>query len=152
MTVITTKHSLKTVYEEDYSQWLEMTAEQLRTGKLENLDIENLLEEIEAMSRKEKVALESNLEILLMHLLKYQYQVNKRTSSWRYTIDEHRSRILKALKVSPSLKPYLQQVFDDCYQEGRRKAAIETGLNISTFPIQSPFSPEKTLNSDFLPE
>ncbi|MFN5565640.1 MAG: DUF29 domain-containing protein, partial [Pseudanabaena sp.] len=77
------KLSLKAVYEQDYLMWLEMTSEQLRTGKLENLDIENLLEEIEAMARKEKVALESNLEILLMHLLKYQYQVNKRTSSWR---------------------------------------------------------------------
>ncbi|MFO0127364.1 MAG: DUF29 domain-containing protein, partial [Pseudanabaena sp.] len=83
MTVINAKPSLKTVYEQDYLMWLEMTTEQLRTGKLENLDIENLLEEIEAMARKEKVALESNLEILLMHLLKYQYQVNKRTSSWR---------------------------------------------------------------------
>jgi hypothetical protein len=57
MTVITTKPALKTIYEEDYSQWIEMTAEQLRTGKLESLDIENLLEEIEAMARKEKVAL-----------------------------------------------------------------------------------------------
>jgi Domain of unknown function DUF29 len=101
------------------------------------------------MARKEKVAFESNLEILFMHLLKYQYQVNKRTSSWRYTIDKHRSRILKALKVSLSLKPYLKQVFDDCYEEGRRKASIETGLNISTFPMRSPFSQEDTLNSDF---
>jgi hypothetical protein len=152
MTAINTKPALKTVYEKDYLLWLELTAEKLCTGKLEDLDIENLLEEIEAMARKEKVALESNLEVLLMHLLKYQYQVNERTSSWRYTIDEHRSRIIKALKVSPSLKPYLKQVFDDCYQEGRRKASIETGLNISTFPIQSPFSQEETLNPDFLPE
>ncbi len=150
MTFQTTK--LKTIYEEDYSLWLEMTAEQLRTRQLENIDIENLLEEIEAMARKEKVALESNLEILLMHLLKYQYQVNKRSPSWRYTIDEHRSRILKSLKVSPSLKPYLKQVFDDCYQEGRRKASIETGLAIATFQIQSPFNQEETLNPDFLPE
>ena len=67
MTVLTTEPSLKTVYEQDYSLWLEMTAEQLRAGRLENLDIENLLEEIEAMARKEKVALESNLEVLLMH-------------------------------------------------------------------------------------
>ena len=152
MTVINANPSLKTVYEQDYLLWLEMTIKQLRLGKLENLDIDNLLEEIEAMARKEKVALESNLEVLLMHLLKYQFQVNKRTSSWRYTIDEHRSRILKAIKVSPSLKLYFQQVFDDCYQEGRRKAAIETGLDMSIFPIQSPFSPEDTLNPDFLPE
>jgi hypothetical protein len=59
MTVINAKPSLTTVYEQDYLLWLEMTSEQLRTGKLENLDIENLLEEIEAMARKEKVALES---------------------------------------------------------------------------------------------
>ncbi|TYQ31302.1 DUF29 domain-containing protein [Pseudanabaena sp. UWO310] len=152
MTIANVKPALNRVYEQDYLLWLEMTSEQLRTGKLENLDIENLLEEIESMARKEKVALESNLEVLLMHLLKYQYQVNKRTSSWQYTIDEHRSRILKAIKVSPSLKPHLKQVFDECYQEGRRKAAIETGLNISTFPSESPFSQEQTLNPDFLPE
>ncbi|ELS33949.1 MULTISPECIES: DUF29 domain-containing protein [Pseudanabaena] len=152
MTVINAKPYLKTVYEQDYLLWLETTSEQLRTGQLENLDIENLLEEIESMARKEKVALESNLEVLLMHLLKYQYQVNKRTPSWRYTIDEHRSRILKAIKVSPSLKPHLKQVFDECYQEGRRKAAIETGLNIVTFPTESPFNQEQTLNPDFLPE
>ena len=152
MTVVNAKNSVKTVYEQDYLIWLEMTSEQLRTGKLENLDVENLLEEIEAMARKERVALESNLEILWMHLLKYQFQVNKCTSSWRYTIDEHRSRILKSLKVSPSLKPYLKQVFDDCYQEGRRKASIETGLDISTFPMRSPFSQEETLNPNFLPE
>ncbi|MEA5618426.1 DUF29 domain-containing protein [Cronbergia sp. UHCC 0137] len=152
MTVLTTKSSLKAVYEQNYLLWLEMTAEQLRTGKLENLDIENLLEEIEAMARKEKVALESNLEILLMHLLKYQYQVNKRSSSWRYTIDEHRSRIIKAMKVSPSLKPDLKEVFDDCYQESRRKAAIETELTTSIFPIQSPFSEEDILDPEFLPK
>ena len=61
MTVINAKPSLKTVYEQDYLMWLEMTTEQLRTGKLENLDIENLLEEIEAMARKEKVALETHV-------------------------------------------------------------------------------------------
>ena len=69
MTVINANPSLKTVYEQDYLLWLEMTIKQLRLGKLENLDIDNLLEEIEAMARKEKVALESNLEVLLMHLL-----------------------------------------------------------------------------------
>jgi hypothetical protein len=58
MTVINAKPSLTKVYEQDYLMWLEMTSEQLRTGKLENLDIENLLEEIEAIARKEKVGLQ----------------------------------------------------------------------------------------------
>lgn len=152
MTALIPEISLAMLYEQDYLSWLELTAEQLQNKQLENLDIENLLEEIEAMARKEKVALESNLEVLLMHLLKYKYQVNKRSSSWRYTIDEHRSRILKAFKVSPSLKPFFQKVFDECYQEGRRKASIETGLAIATFPSQSPFSQEETLDPNFLPE
>ena len=69
MTVINAKTSVKTDYEQDYQKWLETTSQQLRTGKLENLDIDNILVEIEAMARKEKVALVSKLVILLIILV-----------------------------------------------------------------------------------
>jgi hypothetical protein len=140
------------LYEQDFLLWLEITAKQLQEGNLEHLDRKNLLEEIEAMGRKEKLSLESNLEILLMHLLKYKYQANKRSNSWQYTIDEHRSRIRKAFKVSPSLKQYFEEIFFQCYLEGRRKAALETGLSLATFPPECPFSQEETLNSDYFPD
>jgi hypothetical protein len=135
----------KTLYETDFNLWLEETAELLRNGKLKHLDIENLLEEIEGMSRREKDALESNLIRVLQHLLKWNYQSNKRTSSWAYTIYEHSRRLNKALKNSPSLKRYFDTVFDECYQEARKAAALETRLPLKTFPELSPFTKSDVL-------
>jgi Domain of unknown function DUF29 len=112
----------------------------------------NLIEELEAMGRSEKSAIESNLRILLMHLLKYKYQSEKRTNSWLFTIREHRQRLRDDFKNSPSLKRYFLDIFPECYQDARELAADETGLSINTFPIESPFSQEDTLNPDYLPE
>jgi hypothetical protein len=87
-----------------------------------------------------------------MHLLKYKYQPEKRSNSWRYTIIEHRLRLHKAFKHSPSLKRYFLQEFADCYLNARKLASAETGLAIATFPIESPFTAEQTLDEEFLPE
>jgi hypothetical protein len=77
------------------------------------------------MSRKEKEALFNNLQVVLMHLLKYRYQSSKRSNSWRFSIREHRKRIERAFRNSPSLKPYLIEIFAECYQDARELAADE---------------------------
>ncbi len=136
------------IYEKDYYLWLITTANQLREGRLNDLDVNNLIEEIESMGRSEKQALQSNLQIVLMHLLKYKYQPEKRSNSWCYTILEHRDRIETSLEDSPSLKPYLLEVFDKCYTKARKKAATETGMPINQFPTKSPFTPEETLDTE----
>lgn len=140
------------LYEEDFFLWLETTAQLLKEGKLNELDIANLLEEIEGMARSEKRSVSSNLEILLMHLLKYKYQPKKLNNSWRLTIYEHRERIIESLEESPSLKRFFQEKFLVCYQKARKKASIETGLEIGTFPENCPFELESILDSDYLPE
>ncbi|MEH1871406.1 DUF29 domain-containing protein [Nostoc sp.] len=140
------------LYEQDFYLWIQTTAELLKQGRLTELDLENLIDEIETMGRSEKRALESNLEVLLMHLLKYQIQTERRSKSWEYTILEHRRRVQKALVESPSLKPHFDQVFEESYQTARRLAVIETGLAIATFPEQSPFTLEQVLDSDFFPQ
>lgn len=140
------------LYEQDYYLWLQTTANQLRQRKFAEMDLANLIEEIESMGRSEKSALVSNLQIVLMHLLKYKYQPEKRSNSWLFTIFEHRDRLMEAFEVSPSLKPYFREVFAKCYTKARKKASLETGLAISTFPTESPFTPEETLNTEFLPE
>ena len=104
------------------------------------------------MINTQKQPLQSNLKILLMHLLKYQYQPEKRTNSWRYTIIEHRQRIHRAFKNSPSLKRHFLQEFTDVYLEARKLAAVETGISIDTFPIASPFTTSQVLDEDYLPE
>jgi len=141
-----------TLYDRDYSLWLETTAQQLRSRQLGDLDIDNLAEEIEDMGKSQKQALKSNLKVLLAHLLKYKYQPQKRTNSWRSTIYEHRDRIQQAFQDSPSLRPYFDAVFDECYKVARKKAAIETGIEIDRFPDLPPFSTVETLDEEYLPE
>lgn len=140
-----------TLYDRDFYLWLERTAMLLRKGEFSQLDMPNLIEEIEAMGRSEKDALESNLVVVLMHLLKYTYQPSMRSNSWKSSIREHRRRLKKALKNSPSLKPYLNEVFAEAYLDARDLAADETGLSLENFPLQSPFTIEQTLNPDYLP-
>ncbi|MEH2091335.1 DUF29 domain-containing protein [Nostoc sp.] len=140
------------LYEQDFYLWIQTTAELLKQGRLTELDLENLIDEIETMGRSEKKALRSNLEVVLMHLLKYKYQAEKRSGSWRATIREHRKRIRQALEESPSLKPYFDEVFELCYDDARLLAVDETELHLATFPEQSPFTPEQALDPDFLPD
>lgn len=142
----------KTLYESDFYLWLSTTAQLLHNGNFSEIDLDNLIEEIEGMARKEKQALKSNLRILLMHLLKWKYQTDKRTNSWRSTIREHRKRLKDAFADSPSLKPYYLEIFADSYQDAKELASDETGLSLDTFPVDSPFTPEETLNEDYLPD
>ncbi|EAZ89912.1 DUF29 domain-containing protein [Crocosphaera chwakensis] len=141
----------KTLYDQDFNLWLETTINSLKEGKLLEIDYDNLIEELEDMGKSEKNALKSNLKILLMHLLKYKYQANKITNSWRYTITEHRQRIRDSLENSPSLNPFLREIFDKSYEDARRLAADETGLPINQFPQDCPFVLDDILNLDYLP-
>jgi len=139
------------LYEQDYYLWSQKMAALLRNKHWDELDIDNIAEEIESLGRSERRALESNLTILLMHLLKWRYQPAKQTNSWRYTIREHRQRIEKEIKESPSLKPYLIETVPEMYENARQLAADETGLEITVFPSKCPFAIEDILNPDFLP-
>ena len=143
--------NLKSLYDRDFMNWVETTAQLLKEQKFAALDLENLIEEIEGMGRSNKSALRSNLIVVLMHLLKWQYQVDKRSNSWKFTIREHRRRLDEDFEDSPSLKVYCLEILAQCYQNARNLAADETGLNLRIFPVESPFSIEQVLDSEFLP-
>ena len=140
------------LYKQDYYMWLNITAQKLRDHQFDDVDLDNLIEEIEAMSGNQRRELKSRLIVLLMHLLKYQYQPSRRSKSWLRTIVEQRREIELLLEQSPSLKPKSIEVFDECYLKSRREAAKETELSIDTFPSESSFTLDDTLNLDWLPE
>ena len=142
----------QSLYDTDYLIWIKTTVEKLRVHDYSNIDWENLIEEIEDMGRSERRSLESNLIVVLTHLLKWQYQPELRSSSWKGSIVEHRRRIRKALKESPSLKPYLEEVFAECYLDAVEQASAETELPVETFPQLCPYTSAEILDSDFLPE
>jgi|ERR1700735_5061991 hypothetical protein len=139
-------------YDDDFFAWTQEQARLLRTGDFSQIDIENVAEELESMGRSDKREIDSRLEILLMHLLKWKVQVRMRSPGWAGTIREQRRRIQKLLRESPSLGPVVGQMIPEAYVEGREKAAGETGLAESVFPADCPFTSEQILSEDFLPE
>lgn len=143
--------SRKNLYETDFLQWIETTVGQLKAQDYANIDWENLIDEIETMGRSERSSLESNLIVVLHHLLKWQYQPTRRSGSWKGSIAEHRRRIRKALKNSPSLKPYLEEVFEECYADAVEQAIAETDLPTETFPRSCPYTILTALDSNYLP-
>lgn len=142
---------ISSLYERDYAEWLETIVNHLKNREFESLDLENLIEELETLGRREKREIESRLRVLLMHLLKYKYQLDKRTNSWKYTIREQRLRILKSLKDSPSLENYFQTIFPETYSDARALASDETGLDLAVFPQTCPFELESILDTEWLP-
>ena len=140
-----------TPYEADYARWCAEQAALLRDGKLEALDRENLAEEIESLGRSDKREIESRLNILLVHLLKWQHQPDRRTASWKATITEQRWRISRVIEDSPSLANYPRKVLAGEYGLARVAAATETGVAEDSFPAQCPFAITQILDPEFLP-
>ena len=144
--------SISNLYEQDYYLWLETTAKLLQDSNFQALDLPNLIEEIEAMGRSEKRAVYSNLKVLLQQLLKYRSQPEKRSKSYKVTIREHRQRIKRAFKDSPSLKNYFREILTESYQDARKLATDETGLAVNAFPMELPFTVEEILDAEYLPD
>jgi Domain of unknown function DUF29 len=142
----------KSLYEADYLQWIETTVEKLRISDYSNIDWGNLIEEIADMARSERKSLKSNLVIVLMHLLKWQYQPKRRSGSWKGSIVKHRRRIRDDLKDSPSLKPYLEEVLAECYADAVIQASAETDLPTEIFPRSLPYTSTEILNPNYLPD
>lgn len=146
------KADRQSLYEADYLRWIETTVEKLQSQDYANVDWENLIEEIEDIGRSEHRSLESNLIVVLLHLLKWQYQPEGRSGTWEGSIIEHRRRIKKSLKESPSLKPYMEGIFAECYTEAVKQAKAETGLPLETFPMQCPYDLAEVIDDEFLPQ
>jgi hypothetical protein len=140
------------LYDRDFLLWTEQQSEFLKKGYWEKLDIENLVEELESLGRSEQKELGSYLQLLLMHLLKCQYQPEKRTKSWDNTISNCRDKIQDSLEDTPSLKRFLEdsEWVKKYYQRARRDAAKETEKPIEDFPLESPFIMEQILDPSFL--
>ena len=140
------------LYEKDTAAWAQASANLLREHRFDELDIEHLIEELEDMGKSERRALESHLVVLLMHLLKWQYQSGLRTTSWKLSIANARQSIDDTLQDSPSLAPKFSdaEFIDRAYSKARRLAAIETGLDVMIFPERCQY-PTGELQAEWLP-
>jgi len=139
-----------TTHETDFYAWTNEQVQLLKTGQLNQIDWQNIAEEIEDMGRSEKRQLESRLEVLIMHLLKWQFQPNLRSRSWQLTIKEQRLRLEKILQKNPSLQSNLTEAIEEVYPLATLSAERETGLSL--FPEICPYTLTEILSLEFLPE
>jgi hypothetical protein len=139
------------LYDQDFFAWSRQQAELLRAGDLAHADIEHIAEEIESMGRTEKRELISRLTVLLLHLLKWRYQPDKRGASWEASIRVQRNRLADHLDDNPSLKPLLSQALTSAYRDAALEAVAETGLPGATFPGACPWTAEQALDAGFWP-
>jgi len=143
--------TMRAQYEADFYGWTQVQADMLRSGALAGLDIPHLIEEIEDMGRSEQRALTSRLEILLAHLLKWQYQPDLHPRSWSLTIKEQRRKIVRHLQKNPSLNAQLADIIEDAYGDAIIYAERETHIPSDTFPPTCPWTWDEIVNPDFLP-
>jgi hypothetical protein len=138
-------------YTADFNLWIQRTAQLLRERRWHEIDLEHLIEEVEDLGKSERRSIASQLTRLLLHLLKWQYQPQRRTDSWLDSITDARTQIELAIADSPSLKNYLAEVIEQSYQRSRRQAAKQTEMSISVFPEECPYSVELVLEEDWFP-
>jgi hypothetical protein len=121
-------------------------ADLIAAGRFVELDIENLVEEARDLSKRERDRLLSSLRLIVQHLLKWDYQPQKRSRTWVGTIQRERANIQDYLQDSHSLKRYLtDEYLGKVYEIGRLDASIKTGLDT---PIDCPYVISEALNRD----
>jgi hypothetical protein len=140
------------LYDADFYDWILTTATLLRQRRFADIDIEHLAEEVEDMGKRERRSLKSHIRTVILHLLKWRYQPDKRSSSWRQSIRNGRIEIHELLRDSPSLASQLPQMLNDEYPAARADAVDETALTEDIFPTQCPFTAEQMLNPEFWAE
>lgn len=138
-------------YERDFVLWIDTQIEILRARKFEQLDLDNVIEEFDAMGKNQRHELRSRLETLLVHLLKCQFQPAHKSGSWVGTVHEQRSQIVHLLQTSPSLKNGVAQFAAASYAAAVRRAAAETGLPRTAFPTLNPYTNLELLDLEFVP-
>ena len=120
-------------YEDDAYGWSLAQAALIRDQRLSEVDWNNVAEEIESVGRSERRSLESHLTQLLLHMMKWDAQPQRRGKSWFVSIENHRADALRDLRDNPSLKPVLGEIFADAQEDARRRAALETDLPDAVF-------------------
>ena len=139
-------------YLADFNLWIDQTAQLLREGRWHEVDVPHLIEEVEGLGKSERRGIASQLTRLLLHLLKWQYQPQRRSDSWLDSITDACTQIELAIEDSPSLRNYPAEQLEASYQRSRRQAAKQISVAISMFPDMCPYSPELVLAEDWLPD
>lgn len=140
------------LYDDDFYAWATEQAALLRAGRLAEADIEHIAEEIESMGKTEKRELISRLTVLMLHLLEWRFQPERRGRSWRLTIEGQRIDVKTHIADNPSLKGALDDAIGLAYRRAIVDAERETTLDRGVFPPRCPWTCEQMTADDFWPD
>jgi hypothetical protein len=140
---------VETEYERDFYSWAFDQARLVREGRWEGVDLENVAEEIESLGREQFAKLESALRVLLMHMLKWDHQAERRSRSWALSIKAQRIRVDRLLRQNPGLKPRVPEAVEEGFALARVEAAIESDMDERTFPEECPYSWDDIVSREF---
>lgn len=143
-------HTARDLYEEDEHAWLARQAAALRSGRLQDIDRDNLAAFLDDMAISQRRELRSRFTVLLHHLLKMRVQPARMSRSWLRTIVHQQNEIRSIFRDAPSIAQYAEQLFGEAYSNAIREAAAETGIPAARLPPTSPWTIEEAL--DFAPE
>jgi hypothetical protein len=141
---------LKKLYEIDDSQWLEETIKLLKDHRFQELDLENLIEELEDLGKRDKNAVVSLLEQIIRHLLLLQYWTNEsgnNTVHWQGEIYTFRTQLNR--RITTNLRNYLESELDSIYKDALGFVKIKTQNSVN-FPSECPYSLNQLLDIDWL--
>ena len=144
-------HSLR---REDFPLWAERQAALLRAGRFDELDLENLIEEVEDLSRRERETVESHVETIMEHLLKLELSNAARPRrGWLVTVDKQRARL--AHKLTTTLRNHLESELPALYGGVRRPVARQLEKDrvpADPLPAACPYKLDQILDPDWYPE
>lgn len=138
-------------YDDDFYTWSLEQARLVRDGQWAGVDRENVAEEIESLGREQFNKLESAFRVLLIHILKWDHQPERRSRSWALSIKEQRLQLEDVIGDNPGLKPRIDEAIARAYRKARVNAAQENGLDEAAFPDRCPYSYDDIVSRTFSP-
>lgn len=136
---------LAELYEVDETAWLEAMVELIEQDRIDDLDFNHLREYLTDMARRDRREVESRLIVLLMPLLKWEFQPDHRSRNWRATIVEQRQELIRLMGTG-ILRNHAESVLNDVYPEAVERAVAETGMPKESFPAECPYSLDRVLS------
>jgi hypothetical protein len=138
-----------TAYADDIHAWALEQIELLRAGRVQEIDALNIAEELGDVAGREYDKLESALTIILLHMLKWEHQPERRSRSWQNSIAEHRNRVQRQLRKHPSLKTRIGEALEEAYEDARGRCRTETGIEDPVLPWSCPYDWEEVITRPF---
>lgn len=147
------------LYETDFYAWTQAQAVALRQLAKDHrngpLDLENLAEEVEDLGSERLFGILSQLERLMLHLLKLEHSRSAEPwRGWLNSVDSARREIRR--RLTPSIARRLPDELSDLYRAARRTTARELAdygevESAQTLPQASPYEMQQLLDENWYP-